>query len=45
MISLLNYIEFVYSGELSAYPVRVPVPMGEDGKAQEIVAEFEKKKF
>ena len=40
-----HYIEFVYSGELSAYPVRVPVPVGEDEKAQEIVAEFEKKKF
>ena len=38
-----HYIEFVYSGELSAYPVRVPVPAGEDEKALEVVAEFEKK--
>ena len=35
-----HYIEFVYSGELSGYPVRVPVPIGEDEKARNIVAEF-----
>ncbi len=39
-----HYIEFVYSGEVS-YPVRVPVPVGEDEKAREVVAEFEKKRF
>jgi len=35
-----HYIEFVYSGEISGCPVRVPVPTGEDKKAREIVAEF-----
>lgn len=37
-------IEFVYSGAAMEYSVRVPVPEGEDGKAREIVAEFEKGK-
>lgn len=39
------YIEFVYSGAMSEYPVRVPVPVGEEEKAQEIVREFKKKRF
>lgn len=36
-----HYIEFVYSGGISEYSVRVPVPAGEDEKAREVVAEFE----
>ncbi len=37
-----HYIEFVYSGATSEYSVCVPVPVGEDEKAREVVAEFEK---